>query len=215
MFSATSARTRLTHSPLYPRCQRITMSGLTIASASRMNTVRIALRLLGARVHGTTGEVPIERFQRAKANALKSVAGIPPFHVACELIGRVQADCAVEIDGNAYSVPWRLIGETVRATLMDGVCPHPPWQPRGGGPFGLCRPTAACRRPAHFEGLAGFRSIRARPGDPPPSANLPPALLRSHGEYEALLGWLLMQIVPDRLTEMLTPTEADGCSRSA
>jgi hypothetical protein len=135
MFSATSARTRLTHSPLYPRCQRITMSGLTIASASRMNTVRIALRLLGARVHGTTGEVPIERFQRAKANALKSVAGIPPFHVACELIGRVQADCAVEIDGNAYSVPWRLIGETVRAILMDGVCPHPPWQPRGGGPL--------------------------------------------------------------------------------
>jgi hypothetical protein len=42
--------------------------------------------------------------------------------------------------------------------------------------------------PAHFEGLAGFRSIRARPGDPPPSANLPPALLRSLGEYEALLG---------------------------
>ena len=33
----------------------------------------------------------------------------------------MQADCAVEIDGNAYSVPWRLIGETVRATLMDGV----------------------------------------------------------------------------------------------
>ncbi|MCA1458959.1 hypothetical protein I6F35_38590 [Bradyrhizobium sp. BRP22] len=33
----------------------------------------------------------------------------------------VQADCAVEIDGNAYSVPWRLIGEAVRATFADGV----------------------------------------------------------------------------------------------
>ncbi|WP_342737169.1 hypothetical protein [Bradyrhizobium sp. B117] len=33
----------------------------------------------------------------------------------------MQADCAVEIDGNAYSVPWRLIGETVRATIADGV----------------------------------------------------------------------------------------------
>jgi hypothetical protein len=31
------------------------------------------------RVHGTTGEVPIERFQRAEAVALRSVAGIPPF----------------------------------------------------------------------------------------------------------------------------------------
>ena len=27
----------------------------------------------------------------------------------------------MEIDGNAYSVPWRLIGETVRATISDGI----------------------------------------------------------------------------------------------
>jgi len=54
--------------------------------------------------YGTTGEVPIQRFQRAEAKALKPVAGIPPFHVARELIRRVQADCAVD-DGNAYSVP--------------------------------------------------------------------------------------------------------------
>jgi IstB-like ATP binding protein len=33
----------------------------------------------------------------------------------------VQADCAIEIDGSAYSVPWRLIGETVRATIVDGM----------------------------------------------------------------------------------------------
>jgi hypothetical protein len=26
---------------------------------------------------------------------------------------RVGAACAVEVDGNAFSVPWRLIGETV------------------------------------------------------------------------------------------------------
>jgi transposase len=140
------------------------------------------------RVHGTTGEVPIERFQRAEAKALKPVAGIPPFHVARELIRRVQADCAVEIDGNAYSVPWRLIGETVRATLMDGVVRiH-----HGSQEVAVHLACAGHRQraidPAHFEGLAGFRSIRARPGDPPPSAHLPPALLRSLGEYEALLG---------------------------
>ena len=72
------------------------------------------------RVHGTTGEAPIERFRRAEATALKPVAGIPPFYADRELIRRVQADCAVEIDGNAYSVPWRLIGETVRATIVGG-----------------------------------------------------------------------------------------------
>ncbi len=59
--------------------------------------------------------------RRDEAKALKSIAGIPPFHVVLELIRRVQADCAVEIDGNAYSVPWRLIGETVRATVMGGM----------------------------------------------------------------------------------------------
>jgi transposase len=56
------------------------------------------------RLHGTTGEAPIERFRRDEAKALKPIAGIPPFYVARELIRRVQADCAVEIDGNAYSV---------------------------------------------------------------------------------------------------------------
>jgi hypothetical protein len=55
------------------------------------------------RKHRTTGEAPIERFRRAEAKALKSIAGAPPFHVARELIRRVQADCAVEIDGNVYS----------------------------------------------------------------------------------------------------------------
>jgi hypothetical protein len=72
------------------------------------------------REHGTTGEAPIERFRRDEAEALKSISGVPPFQVVRELIRRVQADCAVEIDGNAYSVPWRLIGETVRATITDG-----------------------------------------------------------------------------------------------
>jgi hypothetical protein len=71
------------------------------------------------RVHGTTGEAPLARFRRVEAQALKPIAGMPPFQAARELIRRVQTDCAVEIDGNAYSVPWRLIGETVRATIVD------------------------------------------------------------------------------------------------
>src|SRR5262249_975359 len=69
------------------------------------------------RVHGTTGEVPVERFRRAEAKALQPIAGIPPFAAARELVRKVQSDCATEVDGNAYSVPWRLIGESVRVTL--------------------------------------------------------------------------------------------------
>jgi hypothetical protein len=73
MFSATSARTRLTHSPARPTNHDVRFDD---SKRSRMNTVRMALRLLGARVHGTTGEVPIERFQRAEAKALKPVPGL-------------------------------------------------------------------------------------------------------------------------------------------
>src|SRR5829696_9326905 len=65
------------------------------------------------RVHGTTGEVPAERFSREEAAALKPVGGRPSFQALRELTRKVQADCAIEVDGNAYSVPWRLIGEQV------------------------------------------------------------------------------------------------------
>ncbi|KAA0574673.1 hypothetical protein FZ983_27630 [Azospirillum sp. B21] len=61
--------------------------------------------------HGTTGEAPIERFRREEAQALKPLVGIPPFTTARDLVRRVGTDCAVKVDGNAYSVPWRLIGE--------------------------------------------------------------------------------------------------------
>jgi transposase len=46
------------------------------------------------RVHGTTGETPIERFQRAEAATLKSVVGISPFHAARELVRRAGRLCS-------------------------------------------------------------------------------------------------------------------------
>jgi transposase len=139
------------------------------------------------RVHGTTGEVPVERFQRAEAKALQSIAGIPPFAVARELVRKVQGDCAIEVDGNAYSVPWRLIGESVRVTLADGqlrvthagqeVAVHQ-------------RCTGRFERridPLHFAGVVGFRSKAAVV--PAPAADAAdPELLRPLIEYERLVG---------------------------
>jgi hypothetical protein len=65
----------------------------------------------------------MERFARDEAKALKLIAGVPPFQALRELTRKVQADCAIdnEVDGNAYSVPWRLIGERVRVTIAGGV----------------------------------------------------------------------------------------------
>ena len=139
------------------------------------------------RVHGTTGEVPVERFRRAEARALQPIAGIPPFAVARELVRKVQGDCAIEVDGNAYSVPWRLIGESVRVTLADGqlrvthagqeVAVHQ-------------RCTGRFERrvdPLHFAGVVGFRSKAAVV--PAPAADVTdPELLRPLIEYERLVG---------------------------
>jgi len=140
------------------------------------------------RLHGTTGEAPIERFRRAEAQALKPIAGIPPFQAARELIRRVQSDCAVEIDGNAYSVPWRLIGETVRATIGDGVV-----RIHHGSHEIAVHPVCGGRRrrvidPAHFAGLAGFRPSRTDDFASSPIASPSPTLLRPLGEYEAIVG---------------------------
>ena len=71
------------------------------------------------RRHGTTGEAPLARFGR-EAERLKPCAGRPPFGQLRDLIRTVHADCAVVVDTNAYSVPWRLIGERVRVVVGGG-----------------------------------------------------------------------------------------------
>jgi len=73
-----------------------------------------------SRIHGTTGEAPIARFLRDEAKALRPLDGRPPFGQTRELIRRVQADATVELDTSAYSVPWRLIGETVEVVVAGG-----------------------------------------------------------------------------------------------
>jgi hypothetical protein len=93
----------------------------------------------------------------------------------------VQSDCAIEIDGNAYSVPWRLIGETVRIMIVDGmVRVH-----HGIHEVAVHAVCAGHRRriidPAHFEGLTGFRPSGG--GELASSTILRPLV-----EYEAIVG---------------------------
>ena len=69
------------------------------------------------RVHGTTGEAPIARFEREERQALRPLAGRPPFRQLRELTRRVQNDACVDIDTNHYSVPWKLIGAEVSVVV--------------------------------------------------------------------------------------------------
>jgi transposase len=136
------------------------------------------------RIHGTTGEAPMTRFVRDEAKALKPIAGLPAFQSERELIRVVGSDCTVEVDRNAYSVPWRLIGERVRVTVTDAAV-----RIHHGAHEVAKHEVASGRRQrvvdsAHYAGIAARSRI-----EPSAPANEPvPDLLRSLAEYEALIG---------------------------
>lgn len=142
------------------------------------------------RVHGTTGESPIDRFVRDEVAALRPLAGTPPFVSARDLLRRVGTDCAIELDGNAYSVPWRLIGERVRVTVGGGsvrvlhagreVAVHIELKGRHG------RVTDD----SHLAGIAGAqgRPVRVASASGVSVEPSPPMLLRPLAEYEAAIG---------------------------
>jgi hypothetical protein len=137
------------------------------------------------RVHGTTAEAPIARFERAEAAALSRLEDRPPFRQLRELVRRVQSDCAIELDTNAYSVPWRLIGETVQVVVAGGQVSIR----HGGCEVGAHAESGGRHQrvidPAHLAGIA-----RPRPLAPPEIAPAPaePELLRSLCEYERAIG---------------------------
>ena len=110
------------------------------------------------------------------STALRPLGGTPSFTTARDLVRAVGADCAVAVDGNAYSVPWRLIGERVRVTVgHDLIRVH-----HGGREVAVhaelkARHSPVAERPVHL--------VPSTPLTPPPSA-----LLRSLAEYEAVVG---------------------------
>jgi transposase len=135
------------------------------------------------RVHGTTGELPLVRFAD-EAGALRPLGGRAPFGQLRDLIRKVRPDCAIDLDTNSYSVPWRLVGETVQVVVLAGrvIVRH-------AGEVVADHPMCDGRRQrvvdrAHLAGLVGTGSFRAATSPPMPS----PALLRPLAEYEALVG---------------------------
>ncbi|GJE41249.1 hypothetical protein AEGHOMDF_0411 [Methylobacterium soli] len=141
-----------------------------------------------ARLHGTTGEVPLERFRQAEAAALRPITGVSSFQSLRELTRRVQADCAIEVDGNSYSVPWRLIGERVRVAVTAEALRVS----HAGHEVAVhARRSGRHQRivvAAHFAGVAGFETKVVQPAGLDGVAAEAPALLRPLAEYEALVG---------------------------
>ncbi len=142
------------------------------------------------RIHGTTGERPIERFAREEAEALKPLEGRPPFQQVRELSRRVNSEACVEVDTNCYSVPWRLIGTQVTVQVADSqvtviagqdeVARHPQHQGQ--------RQRIIDRQ--HLKGIVGAAKPHW-PSKPLPEAPPPVPegeLLRPLADYEAVAG---------------------------
>ena len=138
------------------------------------------------RRHGTTGETPLQRFGR-EAEHLRPCAGRPPFGQLRDLIRRVQADCAVTVDTNAYSVPWRLIGERVRVVVCGGrVRVHRGAEVVADHAEHAGRRARIVER-AHLAGVNAGPRREAAPSEGGADAK-EPALLRPLDEYAAVAG---------------------------
>jgi len=143
------------------------------------------------RIHGTTGERPIERFDRDERSVLRPVAGKAPFQQVRELTRRVHSDACVELDTNRYSVPWKLISETVTVSVTEEQV-----RVYHAGQEVACHAHSPLRRATvierkHLAGIVGsqFAGVtwlaRPAPALPDPA---PAELLRPLQEYEQALG---------------------------
>lgn len=143
------------------------------------------------RIHGTTGELPIERFCRDEMTALQAINGRPPFRQVRVVTRRVQGDGCIDLDTNHYSVPWPLIGAPVTVEVSDGVV-----RISHAGSVVASHPVRRGRRERavdtiHLAGIVADRATQAGgSGSSPPAPAAPVAseLLRPLSEYEGVAG---------------------------
>lgn len=120
---------------------------------------------------------------------MKPLGGQPSFGPLRELTHVVGNDCAVEIDANSYSVPWRLIGERMAVTIVAGEV-----RIRHGLHQVAVHKQSEGRRlrivdSAHLDGVAGRNgAVRQAEIAAVLNPSPPPSLLRPLAEYEAVVG---------------------------
>lgn len=90
------------------------LAGQTFADVEAMNVrvKRWVMEIAGERIHGTTKEAPVARFQRSEREALSGLPG-ESFDLIAAYRPKVQSDNHVVVDGRYYSVPSRFIGQNV------------------------------------------------------------------------------------------------------
>ena len=141
------------------------------------------------RVHGTTGEPPLVRFER-EAAALRPLPALAPFLQVRELTRRVHTDACIELDTNRYSVPWKLIGESVTVVVAERQVRvlYAAQEVACHAQSPLRRATVIDRH--HLAGIVGASTVGVSwlPRTPPQPPVLPAELLRPLEQYEQALG---------------------------
>jgi transposase len=146
-----------------------------------------ALTVADRRVHGTTHEIPAERFAR---ETLVPVVGIRPYRLERNPVRSVANDCLVSLETNRYSVPWRLVGERVEVAIVEHQVRifH-----RGSlvAAHELCTGRhLVIRDPEHFRGIFGRERDRKAKSDSLSilwPAAVPEVEVRDLAVYEALV----------------------------
>lgn len=168
--------------------KRNAIAGHTFASldALQAHLDRWMREVADVRVHGTTGEPPIERFERDERQALRPLPSKAPFLQVRELVRRVHTDACIELDTNRYSVPWKLIGEQVTVVVADREVQvlYAGQEVARHVQSPLRRSSVIERR--HLAGIVGSEFVGTTRLRPSPSA--PAELQRDLVEYEALVG---------------------------
>jgi len=159
--------------------------------ALRVHLLHWMREVADVRIHGTTGEAPMLRFERDERAALRGIDAKAPFLQVRELARRVHSDACIELDTNRYSVPWRLIGENVTVLVAEREV-----RVLYAGQIVARHAQSLARRTSHIDrrhlvGIVGAAGQHRSVLEPSIEASRTPPcaeLLRPLSEYESALG---------------------------
>jgi transposase len=159
------------------------LAGLTFDSFAALETYLTGwMALADERIHGTTHEAPRVRFLRDECDALRSL----PVHALPRreqrLRRRVANDALVDVDTVRYSVPHRLVRETVDVEISEQMVRIFRGTTLIATHQRAHEPHARVIDPAHYDGLWRL----AGPAAPSPAPLT--TLGRSLDDYAALIG---------------------------
>jgi transposase len=170
--------------------KRNALAGHAFASleALQAHLDRWTREVADVRLHGTTGESPMLRFERDERRALRPLQAKAPFLQVRDLVRRVHTDACIELDTNRYSVPWRLIGEQLSVVVADGEVRvlHAGQEVARHVQSALRRVSVIER--SHLSGVVGHEFVGITRLAPPQASAPTAELQRDLVEYETLLG---------------------------